>query len=340
LKIFILARDDYKSPRILAKSLQLQLQECGIESEIFFKIEALNRLANYKESKLRFHFWLQRKIAYWYSDRILMQRLKEADAVIISECIPNAFWRNLYHVEKLKSIIRKPVFIYEVYWLSNAPTQIHSLKKNGDEVEKRYDGHLYVSPTTEIRTQPSDNAFCIGLMSKTWDLEPLPKKELLALVDFVQPGYESHRKIQISQLTKAGIPYIALEKKYTIEDIRDIYRQISLFFVQFPEAFGLPILECLCTGAQVFTPDSSWPMSWRLDEYPQVHSPGILPECFTLYNGEDDLLDKLLKFKEKFNQVETPQKIFKEFIKYYPTFYEGNQVELKRCLEFIKMKKK
>ena len=219
-------------------------------------------------------------------------------------------------------------------------TNIPKLEDNQDALLDRYDGHLYVSPVTEIKEQHLNiNPFCIGLDAKSWKLEPLVKKELLALVDFAQPGYETYREIQIRQLNKAGIPFIALEKRYTIEEIRNIYRQVSIYFMQSSEAFGLPILECLCTGAQVFTPDSGWPMSWRLDEEPEVHGPGILPKCFTIYYGEQDLLQKLLEFKDNFNPVETPLLVFNEFLKTYPTFYTGNSNELKRFIDFIESSK-
>ncbi len=336
MKIAILTREDYRSPRILAESLKLQLEQAGIEAKIFYYISLLNRLLGYKQSKLSFHFWLKKIISNYLSDQKQMRELKNFDAVIISECIPNAFWKSLYNVEKLKTIIKKPVFIYEVYWLGNAPTQIATLQNNGDDVEERYDGHLFVSPVTEIRARPLPNTFCIGLLAKTWNLQPHPKQELLALVDFAQPGYESYREIQISQLTRAGIPFIALERSYTLEEIRDIYRQISIFFVQFPEAFGLPILECLSAGAQVFTPDSGWPMSWRLDEKPEVHGTGILPSCFTVYNGEDDLLQKLLAFKENFQPEILPLRVFADLVKYYPGFYKGDDDAIKKFLEFIK----
>lgn len=336
MKIAILTREDYRSPRILAESLKLQLEQAGAEVVILYDIHFLNRLVSYKKSKLSFHFWLQKKITHWFSDQQIIKSLKKMDAVVISECIPNGFWKHLYNVEKLKSILQKPVFIYEVYYLRNAPTQIAALQKNKDALLERYDGHLFVSPVTEIREKKTSNAFCIGLMAKTWELQPQPKNELIALVDFVQPGYERYREMQINVLIKAGIPFISLERRYTIEEIRDTYRRVSIFFLQFPEAFGLPILECLCSGAQIFTPDSSWPMSWRLDTEPEVHGKGQLPSCFTVYADEVDLLHKLLLIKENYNLKETPLTVFNNFIENYPSYYEGNTEELNRALDYIK----
>ncbi len=336
MKILILTRKDHGSPRVLAESLQIQLSENGIDAGMLFDIDVLSRLVSYRDSKLSFHFWLQKKIIHWFSDRRVMQALKQADAVVISEYIPNAFWKSLYNIEKLKAILKKPVFIYEVYWLGNAPTQIAILQNNGDEVHERYDGHLFVSPVTEITAAPLPNTFCIGLMAKTWNLQPLPKKELLALVDFVQPGYEAYREMQISNLQRSGIPFIALEKRLAIHEIRDIYRKASLYFMSSFEAFGLPILESLCCGSQIFTPASGWPMSWRLNDQPEVHGEGLLPECFTVYKDESDLITKLNLFKKEFSSTATPVNVFDSLMKHYPAFYSGYASEIKRFIEFIK----
>ena len=338
MKIAIITREDHSSPRVLAESLQHQLKEAGTESEIIFSLDTLNRLVRFKDSGLRYHYWFRRKAANWSRDQKILHTLKEADAVVVSECIPNAFWKRLYNIGKLRSILQVPVFVYEVYALENAPTQISTLKKNNDPLQESYDGHLYISPVTEIRERHLSNGFCIGLQAKTWNLSPLPKKELIALLDFVQPGFESHREMQMDILHKAGIPFISLERRCSIDEIRKIYRQVSIYFMQSSEAFGIPILECLCTGAQVFTPDSGWPMSWRLDEAPQIHGNGELPGCFTVYGDEEDLLQKLEWFKKNFDPVETPLRVFGECKKNYPTFYEGDRSELHKWLGSVKKK--
>ncbi len=338
LKVVILTRADHSSPRVLAESLQHQLREAGVECETIFGLDMLNRLVSLKESKFRLHYWLKRKAANWFKDQKIFRALKKADAVVISECIPNAFWKRLYNIEKLKNILLSPVYVYEVYALANAPTQVSTLTKNNDPLHERYDGHLFISPVTEIRDPHLSNGFCIGIQAKIWNLRPLPKKELIALVDFVQPGFEAYRQMQMDALHKAGIPFISLERRYTLDEIREVYRQVSIYFMQSYEAFGIPLLECLCTGAQVFTPDSGWPMSWRLDEVPQVHGKGELPGCFTVYDGEEDLLQKLELFKKNFDLVETPLRVFDECKKNYPAFYEGDRGELDKWLGAVKKK--
>jgi hypothetical protein len=336
MNFIILTRLENSSPYILALSLKHQLECYGHHAKIVDGKDTLNWLVNYKNSGKKFHFWFLNKIKKCLTSVLLLNKIRKYDAVILSECTPNGFWPHLYNIEKLKRLIKVPIFYYEVYHIENAPSMISSIKPLFTDFIKRYDGHLFISPVTEIRGAPLPNAFCIGLMAKTWNLQPHPKKELLALVDFAQPGYEVYREMQIRQLGRAGIPYISLEQRYTIDEIRDIYRSVSIYFVQSYEAFGLPILECLCTGAQVFTPDSGWPMSWRLDDDPQVHGEGLLPPCFTVYEGEDDLLQKLISFKQNYCTVETPKEVFSNFIKNYPCFYEGNKIELENWVNYIK----
>lgn len=336
LKIGILTRSDNSSPRILAETLARQLEAEGVTAEVFYDIGILTRLVASKESGLSFQFWLRNRITHFLPDQKLIARLKEFDAVVVCECTPNGFRRKRYNVEKLKSILQKPILYYEVYYLGNAPTQIELLKNDGDALGERYDIHLSASPVTEIRGPENDQWYCIGLYAQSWGLQPVVKNELLAIVDFLQPGYEQYRELQIRALDRAGIKYISLERRYSISEIRGIYQQASLFFVQFPEAFGLPILECLCSGAQIFTAQSGWPMAFRLDKEPAIHGPGMLPECFTIYDDEDDLVKKLEGFKQGFDKEKTAQKTFDHFIHTYPGYYYGDAPRLRMMLEKLR----
>lgn len=338
MKIAILTRPDYKSPRILAQTLQLKLKELGVESEIFFEINLLNRLVYYKHNTLKFHFWLSEKIKYWKSDKATINKIKEFDALIISECIPNAFERSRYNVEELRRRIAIPIMLYEVYFLGNAPSQLELLDKRKDASLERFDFHLSVSKVTEIRQEAFQNWYNIGINSKSWKLQPIPKNRLLAIVDFPQQGYEELRQIQIAALAEAGIEFITLKGNYTVDGIRQIYQQASMLFLQFPEAFGLPIAECLCSGAQIFTPDSGWPMAFRLNEDAKMYGPGVLADCFTVYDGYDDLVTKLKRFKNSFNNITTPKTIFESFIKNYPDFYYGNDDALRSLISDLKTK--
>src|SRR5665647_122820 len=111
--IAILTPPVNESPLILARSFKLQLIEAGYRVEISEEINVLNRLVSYKNNKMSFHFWLWEKIHNYFKDRKTLKFLKNADAVVICDCIPNAFWKRLYNVERLKAITKKPVLLYE-----------------------------------------------------------------------------------------------------------------------------------------------------------------------------------------------------------------------------------
>lgn len=332
MKIAILTRPDFSSPRVLADALKIQLERQSLTVEIFYDIDVLNRLVSSSESKLSFHFWLKRKLQHFRKDIILLKKLKGYDAVIISECIPNGFLKRLYNVEKFKEIIKKPTGFYEVFYLGNAPTQINFLTKNKEALIERYDFHLSVAKATEIKSPFFDKWFPIGINATSWNLKPFPKKEIVAILDFVHPGNEHIREAQIRALDLLGIKYISLDKPYTFEEIRKIYQQGAIYFMQSYEAFGLPLLECLCCGAQIFAQKSWWPMSWRLNENPEVHGEGILPDCFTVYNDEEQLVKKLSAFKEYYDLIHSPKKVFDSFVLHYPQFYSGSDEQITRLI--------
>jgi hypothetical protein len=336
LKVAIVTRPDFRSPRVLAESLKDQLKMQGAEVEIFFEIDLLSRLVSLKKSELSIHFWLIKKMKSYFHDKRLFKKLRKFDTIVICECIPNAFLSKMYNIEKFKKIIKKPVGLYEVYYLENAPTQIDFLKKNKNGLAEKYDFHLSVAEVTEIKKTIDRNWYPIGLKAQFWNLKPSPKKEIIAIVDFVQPGYELIRETQIKALNKAQIHYVTLESAYSFDEVRNIYQDGAIFFIQFPEAFGVSILECLCCGCQIFTQESAWPMSWRLNENPEIHGEGILPDCFTIYQDEVQLVKELIAFKQNYDLKESPKKVFDNFLAHYPHYYYGNESEVSRLLGDLK----
>jgi glycosyltransferase involved in cell wall biosynthesis len=341
IKVAILTRPDFRSPRILAEALKHQVAEAGSEAKVFYDIEVLGRLNSYSETGRvsKFHFWLRKKIVNYFKDKRLIRDLKRFDAVVISECCPNGFWKRLYNVEKLKKILKVPVLFYEVYYLGNAPSQIKKLQQANEPLIERYDWHLAVSATTEIRGTPGKGWSCIGLDLSFSGLKPIAKNKFIALVDFVQPGFEKYREEQLSVLSELGIEVVVLEGSYSLNEIRQLYKKACIFFIQTFEAFGLPIAECLACGVQIFTASSAWPMSWRLDANPQVHSESNLPEIFTVYNSREDLKNKIIQTKKDYVLSETPFKVFNSFIQHYPHFYYGNVREVKDVLQRIEQRR-
>jgi len=340
-KIAILSSSAPRSPRVLADSLHQLLKTTNTFSEVFYRIDALKRLLKYNDvkHKYKFHLWFGYKLWYFFKDRILVERLKSFDAIVICDCIPGAFLQSAYSVENLrKKLGNTPILFYEVFYLGNAPTQILKLQSINAMSIERYDWHLAVAEVTEIRQVPSAPWSQIGIYLRSTGLGPKTKEKFMAVIDFLQPGFESTRNMQIQILKDLNIPYIALEGSYSIKEIRNIYMSSTFYFMQSMEAFGLPIAECLCCGSSIFTPDTSWPMSWRLDEEPQVHGSGILPECFITYSGVEDLKNKLQGIMKEYNLETTPQKIFDIFYSNYPTYYDGNMTAIEEVLRKIERK--
>jgi hypothetical protein len=335
--IAILTRPDYRSPRILAESLKLQLEKAGAKATVFLSTDELTRLRRYKDYriKVKLHYWLRKKIANYFSDKQFLKRLKSYDAIVICECSPNGFWRDYYHIEDLRIILKVPILFYEVYYLGNSPTQLKKLRESGEATLERYDWHLSVSDVTEIRSQSSHLWSCIGVDLSASSLVPTVKEEFVALIDFPQQGYERYREEQLSVLRELDIKIIILSGDYTIAEIRSIYKRTVVYFMQSHEAFGMPIAETLACGAVIMTPSSAWPMSWRLDEHPKVHGDGLLPDIFTTYSNRNDLKSKLLEIKRNYNLKKTPFQIFDSFVKHYPHYYYGNMHQLKDVLHRI-----
>ena len=341
LKIAIVSDSSYRSPRVLAECLHEQVKCTKATSKVFHRINAFKRLLKYDDVKHKYklHLWIGYKFLHFFKDFIFVKKLKSYDAIIICGCPPDAFLKDCYGIEKLRRRIGNiPILFYEVYYLGNAPTQLSKLRALGGLSMERYDWHLAVGEIAEIRQKPSRPWSQIGLYLKSTGLKPKPKKRLLAIVDFVQPGFQDIRKNQIQVLEDLDIPYIALEGNYTISEIRNIYMNSTFYFMQSFEAFGLPIAECLCCGSYIFSPQSSWPMSWRLDENPIVHGEGILPECFVIYNDPIKLKSLLSQILKSYDYDKTPQKVFDIFIEHYPTFFEGNGKQLAEVLDKIQKK--
>lgn len=341
LKIAIITKPTYASPRVLANCLNIFLNENGYQSELFFKINVFKRLLDYSAVKNRYSFlsWAIYKITNTISDRLFLKKLRTYDLVIIAETSPRVYYSDHYNFKRLKELLGDiPLVYHGVYYLGNAPTMVDLLNTEGHNSESIFDWHLSVSEVTEIRQKPSPPWSQVGLYLKSTGLKPLPKKEIFALVDFERKGHEETRKIQIETLEALKIPYVALSGKFTISEIREFYQRATFYFIQFGESFGVPIAECLSCGCIIFTPDSSWGMAWRLDENPQIHGPGTLAECFVVYKDRNNLKTRLELFKDSYDLVETPKKIFDIFRQHYGSYYHGNISALKEFLRRVKNK--
>jgi hypothetical protein len=339
LKVAIFSRPGACFPNIISMGLQGMLKDIGIESKIFYEsIPMLMRLLPLSKKPKRwynnFQFRVRNKLFHFISDRKLLREVNNYDAIILSECYPNAFWKNYFAVNELKDHFRGGIISYTESPLDAAPANKRKYLDEDDYDEHIYDYNLFVTRQMEVKVNLKSNQAAIGInLDDKKLLRPSRREEFFALVDFAQPGYETQRNQQLSVLKKLGIKYIALEGRYPIEVIRNLYSKAAVFFLAFPETFGLPISECLASGTFVCTPDSSWPMSWRLDENPLSMGPGILPSCFLVYNGELDLENKLKELMNTYHLENTPVEVFNNYIEHYGRFYYGDPRALHEILK-------
>jgi hypothetical protein len=317
------------------------LRQLGIEHKVFDNaIPFLMRLLPFSEQPKRwsnsFHFRVYNKLKYRKHDNQILSELQTYDLIILSECLPNAFWKNYLAIETLKRRLHnKPIFSYTDAFIDNAPLHQKMWFDGDDYGAERFKVNLCPSLVTEVRSEPADNWKAIGINISISNLKPTVKKEFIAVVDFEQKGYEPYREQQLAVLSKLGIKTIELKGRYPIAEIRKIYQEASIFFLAFPETFGLPIAECLASGAFIFSPNSGWPMAWRLDEKPMPWGPGVLPDCFKIYSSEQDLEAQLLKLRQVYDGSQTPFKVFETFQQYYPHFYHGDKAALKGVLQLV-----
>ena len=154
---------------MLAYSFQLSCKEIGVDADIYWEgLGILSRMFGiFQKTKYsrNFNFKIRLKIRHLLSDYFFINKLKSYDLIVISDCSPNVYWKGYYNIEKLKKKIKKPIALYEVYFLGNSISQTKKLKEGNDFGIERYDWNYSISPITEIRGIPSEKNkwSCIGL---------------------------------------------------------------------------------------------------------------------------------------------------------------------------------
>lgn len=333
LRFAVLCNRENGSPKVLGQTLTAFLERAGHQATLSYELKAIRRLLDGREAKVFSPAWGIYRAARAAHDARLLSRLREMDAIVLCGTTPRMFHRHACGVERLRELLHPiPVIYYSVQYLGNAPSLVERLERKGEPGVERFEHHWAVSPVTEIRGAPGENWTPIGLHLESVGLRPEPKPAPFAVVDFARKGFEAHRALQVRALEAAGVPYLSLERRYSMAAIRDIYRRASLFFLQFPESFGMPIAECLATGTRILTPDASWPMAWRLDAEPRPGGGGRLGAGFTVYEGFEELVQVLRAHEEEFDPEATPRRVFSSFERDYPGFFRGDLARLREAI--------
>jgi hypothetical protein len=204
----------------------------------------------------------------------------------------------------------------------------------GHRLLDRYDWYLLASASAPQALPPEPPRQPISLIGLDLDdgtLRPDPKPEFVALVDFVREGQgvDAERAVQLEALRRTNTKYITLEGRYSIEDIRAIYRRCALYFVAWLESFGLPICELQACGAYVATPYPEWVRGHWIK--PDLHQPGpgTLSPNFIVYRNDVDLLCREI---ERVKAEYDPKHVFDTFLEFQPQLFRGDTAELQRFL--------
>ena len=222
-RVAILSRSHDRSPKILAMGLQDMLRKNGYTADIYYDgIGLLSRLFSIFKpiyNQIRLHYRIRQKIRFLTKDRKLIKKLKTYDLIVLSECIPNAYWRGYYAIEELKVRTCRPIALYEVYYLGNSIFQYNELVKGHHHGLERFDWNFSVSEITEKKLIPSylNKWSVVGLNLTCTGLVVREKEEFIVVVDFEQVGYEESRKDQLEVLAQLGIKTISLEGSYSLE---------------------------------------------------------------------------------------------------------------------------
>ena len=332
MKVAILRSSENSSPKVLANGLGEMLKELGIHHDAFDVSILHRKLPIHRRSRQYASPFAHAivRAASWFPDARTLEKLAQYDVIVVSACCPDAFHKDSLGIEYLRRKLKKPIVLYEVFYLENSPYQVRWLEAENHFLASRYDWHFAAADITEFRATPTAESRWsrIGLSIAKSNLRHGSKSSFLALLDFARPGNEQVRADQIRALTELNIEYLELRNpgQYSIHEIREIYNQTSVFFIQHMESFGVAIAEALAAGNQIFSPSHAWAMAWKIGEANE------LPGVFTLYEGFNQLKERLAAYKLGWKRQETPARVFSDFVRIYPHYYHGEPESLKCAL--------
>lgn len=266
-----------------------------------------------------------------------MKRLAQCDAIIVIQHLRDAFQTSL-QIERLRCLLPdKPILLYDLTylptvgrwgpWLNPFKDGLWGTGSDTYRGLERYDWYLCVSQQNRLPMPPGEQPCSeIGIHLDDGTLFPEQNGSFKALVDFEREAFPEERKIQLEALEETGTEYIVLNGRYSIADIRAVYRTCSIYFLAHMESFGVPICELQACGSRILTPYSDWCDAHRLPRNDE------LPPNFTVYsNSKKELIQTLRKLKADAN----PRKVIERFREYHGHFITGNPDALQDVLDKV-----
>ena len=351
MKIAILCNRENSYIKLMGEGLQRMLAEIGVEVEVFYDgLAALEQLpqpfsqyirqpSNGLATKKILKYAIK-EMPQFYS---FLKKLRAFDAVVVVKSVPQAFMKSLFHDATLRYYLPGvPIILYDLYylptrglwgkWLKEGNRGMHIGESQNWGLE-RYDWYLCASVVSECPMPKGPHPYSIvGLHLSDGSLSPDPKEGFQALVDFENTGDEHERALQILALEETHTKYVALKGRYSISEIRKIYRESSIYFLAMRESFGLPICELQASGSYVFTPYPEWAPSHWLKQDVMQPGPGELPENFVVYDNDKDLLIQEIK---RVKAMYDPKVVVNNFHRNHRHLFYGDSEELKRSIQML-----
>ena len=280
LRVAIVTRDRFRSPRYLALGLQRMLRRLDVQADCFLHgIGWLDTICNRQASR-------RHRLKAALAD-VWLQYLRRYDLIIVSDTV------GLARDTALLALLRrlgKPLFFYEVFALAGSR---HFLDRFPPDAVSQFDAYLVSSAIHDDTPVNGPPIFEIGLEL----LEaPTQRRErpALAMIDFERQGYERERAEQLAALRAVGMPDFSLQGEYSFSEIVTEYQRTSVAFLAFPEAFGVPIAQLQNQGALIASPQRHWAKRHALLPAGSVFQDDApFTENFIFYDGEQDLAQQL-----------------------------------------------
>lgn len=310
MNVAILTRPNYRSQRFLAESLSRMFDRLGLDNEVLLHglswLDTSQRLGVINRAIRKHH----------------LDKLSQYDMFVVSDTM-QAF-REGVDLTPLRRF-GKPILHYEVFFAGGSRYWLDRLSPNFLE---KYDGYLVVSGINGVKPPGDYKIFQVGL-----DLLPrhpfvfLEERNFSALIDFPREGYERQRDIQLQALNELKIETIQMQGEYTYEEIERIYRKISVAFVSFPEAFGVPIAQLQYYGSCIASPDKSWVFRHALLPFGASffgEKSTLFTNNFLFYSDKDSLVNSLRELQSNYD----PSIVRRCFIENHGVYAHGDIAQL------------
>ncbi|MFT4929174.1 MAG: hypothetical protein ACI8WB_005304 [Phenylobacterium sp.] len=354
LRVAILAADQPGFVSPMAKGLQKMLSAVGAEAEIFSQGLAMLNFSTAGQVKTLVKNRLKAIVNQVQPQRFLLQpqvsatevkqflaHLSGFDVIVVVCHIPDAFLAaKLSGIEKIRQNATTqqsiPIVLYQNYYLATRGDWYQKIKGADGFGLERYDWYFAASVVSEYPLSSECHPYShIGHDLADGSLYVEPTKAQLpfkVLLDFERPGFEQYRLLQIEALEKTNTPYTQLRGRYSLADIRAIYRAHSALFLSFRESFGLPIVENQLCGNTIFAPYISWVPSHQLDKPLSQAGLGTVGRNFKLY---DNQLEPLMAQIEHCRDNYQPDQVVADFQQQYPQLAGGDLVALQGFVDKV-----